>query len=149
MFHATTHRVAERTLHERVIPTHRLGPRLFTVLVGAELLVLIGVMAYALFVLLPPPTPLAAPTHLAPVEEAIRARVGGAVNDPLVAVAPGQSARASNLRGFSLGGETYYYYVEGRANFDPLSRGAVQRGEVEILFRDTSGPETVVVYRVQ
>lgn len=148
MFHATTHTGAERALHEGVIPVRRLGPRAFAALVGVELLLLVGVLVWALFYLLPPATPLATPASLAPIEEAIRARIGGEVSDPLVTVAPGHSARASNLRGFSLGGQTYYYYVEGAENFDPLSRGTVSRAEVEILLRDDSGAQPFVVYRV-
>lgn len=148
MIHATTHAGAERALQNRTIPVGRLGPRAFAALVGVELLVLVGVLVWALFYLLPPATPLAASGQLAPVEEAIRARIAGAVDDPLVAVTPGQSARASNLRGFRLAGETYYYYVEGVENFDPLSRGAVDHSEVELLLRDASGPRAFVIYRV-
>lgn len=148
MFHVTTHAGAERALNEGVVPVRRIGPRAFAALVGLELLLLLGVLVWALFYLLPPATPLAAPASLAPVEDAIRARIGGEVNDPLVIVAPGQSARTSNLRGFSLSGQTYYYYVEGAANYDPLSRGAVSRTEVEILLRDDTGPQTFVVYRI-
>lgn len=148
MFHATTHRVGERALHERIVSAQRFGPRTFALLVGAELLLLAGVLIWALLVVFPPATPLAASSRITPVEEAIRARVGGNVDDPLITLANGQTARASNLRGFSLGGETYYYYVEGRENFDPLSRGAVRRNGIEVLFRDTSGPQPVVVYRI-
>lgn len=148
MIHATTHTGAERALHDRTIPVRRLSPRAFAALLGVELLVLVGVLVWALFSLLPPATPLAAPSQIAPVEAAIRARVGGAVDDPLVIVAPGQSARASNLRGFSLEGQTYYYYVEGAENFDPLSRGVVSPSEVEVLLRDQSGDRSFVVYRI-
>ena len=147
MYHATAHSGAERALHDRTIPLRRLGPRAFAGLVGFELLLLIGVLVWALATLMPPATPLAAP-QITPVEDAIRARVGGAIDDPLIDVAPGHSARASNVRGFSLSGQTYYYYVEGAQNFDPLSRGAVKRGEIEILFRDSSGPMPFVVYRI-
>ncbi len=148
MIHATTHTGAERALHKAVLPVHRLGAGGFVVLLGAELLLLLAVMAWALVALFPSVTPLAAPRAITPVEEAIRARIGGEVADPLVMVAPGLSARASNLRGFSFAGETYYYYVEGAANFDPLSRGAVSRADVEILLRDDSGPQPFVVYRI-
>lgn len=148
MVHATTHTGAEGALHNRTIPVGRLGSRAFAALLGVELLVLVGVLVWALFYLLPPATPLAASALLAPVEEAIRARISGTVDDPLVPIDSGRHARASNLRGFSLDGQTYYYYVEGLDNFDPLSRGAVSRSEVEILLRDASGPRAFVVYRV-
>ena len=148
MFHVTTRTGAERAVHDRAIPVRRIGPRLFTALVAVELLLMAGVLIWALVYLLPPATPLAASSNLAPVEEAIRARITGAVDDPLIQTADGRNARASNLRGFSLGGETYHYYVEGAENFDPLSRGAVSRAEVEILLRDDSGPRPFVVYRI-
>lgn len=148
MINATTHTGAEGALRNELLPVRRVGPRTVTVLVGLELVLIVGVLAWALATLVPPATPLAAPHDLTPVQEAIRARVGGAVNDPLVEIRPGLSARASNLRGFQLDGATYYYYVEGKANFDPYSRGAVATDRIEVLLRDSSGPATVVIYRL-
>lgn len=148
MIHATTHTGAERALKARVIRIRRIGPRTFAALIGLELLVIVGVLVWALSSLVPPATPLAAPAQITPVAEAIRARIGGAMDDPLVLVGTGQSARASNVRGFSLNGQTYYYYVEGADNFDPLSRGVVGPAEVEVLLRDDSGQRAFVVYRI-
>lgn len=148
VINATTHTGAERAVVDQLTPVRRIGPRTFATLLGMQLLVLIGVLIWALATLMPAATPLAAPRDLAPVQEAIRARVGGAVNDPLIEVGPGLSARASNLRGFHLDGATYYYYIEGTANFDPYSRGAVGTGEIEVLLRDSSGPQTVIIYRL-
>ncbi len=148
MINATTHTGAERALRDQLIPVRRIGPRAFTALVGLELLLLLGVLAWALATLVPDTTPLAAPRDLAPVHSAIRDRVGGTVGDPLIEVGPGLSARASNLRGLSLNGQTYYYYLEGAANFDPYSRGLVSANEIEVLLRDTSGPSTLVIYRL-
>lgn len=148
MFNATTHGGAERALIANLIVVRRIGPRAFAVLIGIELAILVGVLVWALAALLPPATPLASTHNLSPVREAIHARVGGAVADPLIEVRPGLSARASNLRGFQLGGQTYYYYLEGSTNFDPLSRGVVRTSEVEVLLRDESGPLTVVIYRL-
>lgn len=148
MINATTHTGAERALHETTLPVRRLGSRSFAILLGVELLLLVGVLAWALFALLPSATPLAATKDLAPVQQAIKARIVGAVEDPLVPVAPELSARASNLRGLSLNGATYYYYIEGATNFDPLSRGAVDKAAIEVLLRDSSGPHSFVVYRI-
>jgi hypothetical protein len=148
LFNATTHTGAERALLNDLLAVRRIGPRTFAALIGVELLLLVGVLIWALAVLLPAPTPLASTYSLTPVREAIHARVGGAVDDPLIEVRPGLSARASNLRGFQLSGETYYYYIEGTSNFDPLSRGAVARSAIEVLVRDSSGPQTVVIYRL-
>jgi hypothetical protein len=145
---ATTHTGSEVVLRERSLPIGRVGPRSFAILVGMELALLVGVLVWALFTLLPSATPLAATTDIAPVQQAVRERVGGAVHDPLIALSPERSARASNLRGFEHGGAVYYYYVEGGANFDPLSRGAVSRDEIEILLRDSDGPQTFVIYRI-
>ena len=148
MFNATTHAGAKRALITDLIAVRRVGPRAFAVLIGIELAILVGVLVWALAALLPSATPLASTHNLTPVREAIHARVGGAVDDPLIEVRPGLSARASNLRGFQLGGETYFYYIEGTTNFDPLSRGAVAQSDVEVLARDSSGPLTVVIYRL-
>ncbi len=148
MINATTHTGAEGALRDRLIPVRQIGPRAFTAMVGLELILMIGVLVWALSALLPPATPLASGHDISPVHEAIRARVGGAVVDPLIELSPGLSARSSNLRGFSHDGATYYYYVEGAANFDPYSRGAVDGHEIEVLLRDSSGPATVVIYKL-
>jgi hypothetical protein len=150
VINATTHTGAERALNETAapVPVRRLSSRAVAVLVGIELLLLFGVLLWALFTLLPSATPLAATADLAPVQQAIKARIVGVVDDPLVSLAPKVHARASNLRGLSLNGVTYYYYVEGADNFDPLSRGMVGKEAVEVLLRDTSGPHSFVVYRI-
>lgn len=149
MINATTQTGAERALQREGVPVRRLGSRLFTTMLGLELLLLIGVLFWVLSALTPAQTPLAARQDLTPVREAITAHLSGAVADPLVAVAPGVSARASSLRGFSLNGTTYYYFVEGANNFDPYSRGAVGAEQIEVLLRDQSGPAPLVIYRVR
>ncbi|MGQ9928490.1 MAG: hypothetical protein ACUVS4_16690 [Chloroflexaceae bacterium] len=148
MIHATTHAGAESARHERVVPVRRIGARTLSVLMGIELLLLVSALAWALLHLLPPATPLAAPTDLRPVVDAIRDRLSGAVADPLMPVGNGDSARASNLRGFRLDGDVYYYYIEGAKNFDPLSRGVISQDQVEILLREESSDRTIIVYRV-
>lgn len=149
MSHATTQAGAERALQRENAPVRRLGSRLFATMLGLELLLLLAVLVWALSALTTAQTPLAASQDLAPVREAITARLTGAVADPLVEVAPGVSARASSLRGFNLGGTTYYYFVEGTRNFDPYSRGAVGTDQIEVLLRDLSGPTPLVIYRVR
>jgi hypothetical protein len=149
VINATTQAGAERALQREGVPVRRLGSRLFAAMIGLELLLLIGVLFWALSALTPAQTPLAARQDLAPVREAITAHLSGAVADPLVAVAPGVNARASSLRGFSLNGTTYYYFVEGASNFDPYSRGVVGAEQIEVLLRDQSGPAPLVIYRVR
>lgn len=128
---------------------HRISSQALVLLMGAELVLIFGVLVWALMWLLPAGSPFAARQDLAPVVEAVRGSISGNINDPLIDVRPGVSARASNLRGLSMDGSVYYYYVEGRANFDPLSRGAVASDAVEIMLRDTSGPSSIVIYRLR
>ncbi|NTV65036.1 MAG: hypothetical protein HGA65_16120 [Oscillochloris sp.] len=116
---------------------------------GIELVLLFGVFIWALLWLVPSATPFATQRDLTPVVETVRGSVSGTINDPLIDVGSGLSARASNLRGLRMAGATYYYYVEGRANFDPLSRGAVSNEEVEVMLYDDSGPESIVIYRLR
>jgi hypothetical protein len=151
VINVSTHQGAENALREQAYagPVHRINAQAFGLLLAVEIVLLAAVLAWTVVWLLPMPTPYAPAQSLAPVHEAVRARVSGAVPDRLIEVTPGVSARESNLRGFSLGGTTYYYYVEGRANFDPLSRGALNAAQVELLVRDASGPETIVIYRVR
>lgn len=113
-----------------------------------EALLVISLLFLVLNALLPSRSPLAAGPDIARVREAVWARVNGTIDDPIVEVAPGVSVRSSSLRGFSLHGVTYYYYFEGRRGFDPLSRGAVDQRDVEVVLRDRGGPAPLVVYRV-
>ncbi|MBX0330350.1 hypothetical protein K2Z83_22055 [Oscillochloris sp. ZM17-4] len=118
-------------------------------MMGVELVMIFGVLVWALFWLLPTSTPFASHQDLTPVVEMVRGSLSGAINDPMVDVVPGVSARSSNLRGLSMGGSVFYYYVEGHANFDPLSRGVVGHDSVEIMLRDSSGPSAFVIYRMR
>ncbi|MFQ3632685.1 hypothetical protein [Roseiflexus sp.] len=90
-------------------------------------------------------TPLDAET----IRAAVQSRLDETVDDPLVEAAPGVFVRSSNIRGFRLNGEVYYYYIEGERNFDPLSRGAVDDNDVEIVLRDTDRHFPLVVYRMR
>jgi hypothetical protein len=149
VINATTHQGAEGVLRTEARPVRRISSRSLVVLMGIELVLLFGVLIWALFWLLPASTPFAAQNDLTPVVETVRGSLSGTINDPLIDVKPGVSARASNLRGLSMGGATYYYYIEGHANFDPLSRGAIASDSVEIMLRDTSGPNSIVIYRLR
>lgn len=93
-------------------------------------------------------------SSLSPLEaETLRAavftRLDGTVDDPLVEAAPGVFVRSSNPGGLRLNGIVYYYYIEGECNFDPLSRGMVDHADIDIVLRDMSGPQPLVVYRLR
>jgi hypothetical protein len=126
----------------------RPGPRIFWMLFAIEAALIAGVFALVVLFLLPSRAPLAHNADYTLVREAIWARLNGSVPDPLIEVAPGLTARSSNLRGFNLNGRTYYYYIEGRRGFDPLSRGVVDASAIEIVLRDDDGPQPLVVYRL-
>lgn len=149
MINATTHQGAESVLRTQAPPIRRIGPRALLILMGGELLLLFGVLIWAVGWLFPAPTPFAPKQDLTPVVQTVRGSLSGEISDPLIDVTPGVSVRSSNLRGLSLDGTVYYYYVEGRTNFDPLSRGAVASDAVEVMLRDTSGPSSIVIYRLR
>lgn len=128
-------------------PVVRLSPRLFWwmlacigLLAGTALLVLVAAAT-------PDRTPLARSADVLAVREQIWSNLNGVVSDPLVELTPGVTARQSNIRGFALNGQVYYYYLEGRPNFDPLSRGKLRQEQIELLMRDAGGPQTLVIYR--
>ena len=129
-------------------PIRRISPRAFLFLCILEGLLVAALFAVAVYALEPEAVPLVRSGDYATVREAIWQRLNGAIDDPLVEVANGVSARESNLRGFSLHGQTYYYYIEGRRGFDPLSRGAVSPDRVEIVARDDAGSKPLVIYRL-
>ena len=134
---------------ERVdAPIKRIGPRTFLLVCALEGVLIAAVFLFALSALVPQQVPLARSGDYAFVREAILARLNGAIDDPLIEITAGVSARESNLRGFTLHGQTYYYYIEGQRGFDPLSRGAVDFQGVEIVARDEDGPKPLVIYRL-
>jgi hypothetical protein len=125
----------------------RISQRLFWLLFALVGLLVVGMLLFVLPLLLPPRAPLAQSGDYMTVRAAIYSRLSDAA-DPLVEVAPGVSAPASSVGGFTFNGYTYYYYREGRANFDPLSRGSVARDQVELVSREALGQDIVVIYRV-
>jgi hypothetical protein len=136
--------------HERAAPPiKRIGPRTFLFVCTLEALLIAAVFLFALRALAPQQVPLARSGDYAAVREAIVARLNGTIDDPLVEITAGVSARESNMRGFTLHGQTYYYYIEGQRGFDPLSRGAVTFQGVVIVARDEDGPKPLVIYRLR
>jgi hypothetical protein len=125
----------------------RATPRLFWTLFALVGLLIAGVLV-VIISFLPARAPLANTGDYTIVREAVWARLNGTVEDALIEVAPGTTARSSNLRGFALKGSTYYYYLEGRPSFDPLNRGLVGRDEIEVVLRDDGGPAPLVIYRL-
>ena len=126
---------------------HRIGARTFWTLLALEGLLLTIVLAWAISTL-PARTSVQETNNLPRLQAAIMDRISGAVADPLIEVRPGVSIRSSNVRGLTLNGVTYFYYLEGQPNFDPYSRGAVPAERVETLLRDTSGPAPLVIYTI-
>jgi hypothetical protein len=134
---------------ERVAPPiKRIGPRTFLIICALEGLLIAAIFLIAMYTLVPQHVPLVRSSDYTTVREAIWARLNGTIDDPLVEITAGVSARESNVRGFALHGETYYYYIEGQRGFDPLSRGVVSFQGVEIVARDEDGPKPLVIYRL-
>ena len=125
----------------------RIGQGAFWLLFGLVGLLVAGILLLAISLLLPPRAPLAQSGDFATVRAAIHARLSDAT-DPLTEAAPGVSVPASSVGGFALNGYTYYYYREGRINYDPLSRGAIAREQVELVSREALGQDILVIYRV-
>ncbi len=120
----------------------------FWALFVVEALVIAAVCAVVISMLRPGVVPLANSGDYMLVRDAIRSRLNGTTPDPRIEVAPGVTARSSNLRGFTLNGYTYYYHFAGEQGFDPLSRGTVSPNDVETVLTDTRGPSTLTIYRV-
>jgi len=126
----------------------RRSPISFWLLFALEASFVAGVLALVLTLVLPTRAPLARSADFEAVRDAVWARVNGTISDPLTDIAPGISVRASSVRGFVLNGQVYYYYFEGQRGFDPLSRGAVDRRDIEVLLRDPNGPKPLVIYEI-
>ena len=126
----------------------RIGGSVFWALFAVEALIIAALCAVVIPMLTPNTVPLANTPDYTVVRDAVRARLNGTTPDPLIEVAPGVTARSSNLRGFTLNGYTYYYQFAGEQGFDPLSRGVVSPGNVETILMDTTGPSTLTMYRV-
>lgn len=123
----------------------RLSPVLFRALFAIEALLIIMALA-TVARMLPKANALAATADSTAVRAAIYQRASGEIVDPLIEVAPDVRAPASSVRGFVLHGATYYYYFEGRDNFDPYSRGQVGLNQLLVVLRDTGGDAPLVIY---
>ena len=108
------------------------------------LLIVAGLLAISR--MLPALQPVSAGPDYSMVRSAVLQRVNGEILDPLIDVAPSVRAPASSVRGFSLHGSTYYYYFEGQANFDPLSRNQISANRAHIVLRDSGGNAPLVIY---
>jgi hypothetical protein len=126
----------------------RAGGRFFWAVFAAEALLIAAALALVVTLVLPAGPPLTQSGDSAVVRQAILDRLQGITDDPLIDVAPGVTARSSNVRGFTLNKVTYYYYVEGSENFDPLSRAVIGRHEVDVVFRDTESPVPLTIYTI-
>ncbi len=73
---------------------------------------------------------------------------GDSVSDPLIEITPNVIGRSSSVRGLQLGGQTYFYYFEGRNSYDPFSRGKVGKDQIELVLRDDAGDNALVIYRM-
>jgi hypothetical protein len=134
---------------ERVAPPiRRISPGAFWMLFVIEGVVIAAVLFLTINLVLPARVPLARSGDIQLVRDAIWDRLNGSADDPIVQLPSGANVRESNLRGFALNGQTYYYYVEGRRGFDPLSRGEVRRDGIEVLLHEQNGPESLVIYRL-
>lgn len=135
---------------ERTRVLRRVAPSggAFWMLFALEGLLIAGLLAAVIYAL-PVVMPLSATADRLVVREAIVERLSGAVEDQMIDISPGQTARSSNLRGLQLNGLTYYYYLESEVGYDPLSRGAVGRDQIDVVLRDTSGPQTLVIYTLR
>lgn len=126
-------------------PVWRPSSQVFWVLLALQALVIVVILAGVLNSL-PSGLPLSQADTPLRVRDFVLA--GDRAADPLIEVVPGVLQRSSSLRGLQFQDQTYYYYYEGRSNYDPLSRGAVTADQVELLLRDTEGGTPLVIYRV-
>lgn len=110
---------------------------------------LFGSLLVALLLMSHLPASSLSPLEAEMLRAAVFTRLDGTVDDPLIEAAPGVFVRSSNPGGLRLNGTVYYYYIEGERNFDPLSRGIVDRADIDIVLRDMSGPRPLVVYRLR
>lgn len=124
------------------------GTRFYWVLFTLNTLVFSALLMALATLLLTPYTSLT-PLEAETLRAAVQSRLDETFDDPLIEAAPGVMVRSSNVRGFRLNGVVYYYYIEGERNFDPLSRGAVDHNDVDVVLRDVSGPQPLVVYRLR
>lgn len=136
--------------HDNVLPRRRIGAnkQFFWVMFAMEAIVVVGLLIALVHVFLPAHIPMTSAPDYEKVREAVIARLQGEVDDPLIDITPNSVARSSNVRGFTLNGRSYYYYLEGTQSFDPLSRQVVRPDQVEVLVRDQDNPEPFVIYTI-
>jgi hypothetical protein len=73
---------------------------------------------------------------------------GDRPDDSLIEVQAGVWVKSSNYRGVTIDGVVYYYAILPHQSFDPLSRGAVAPGAVEIVTEIRDRDFAIVIYRI-
>ena len=125
----------------------RLNNRIFVILAAVPML-LMAVALIVLVLMVPAPAPLSRLPDYTLVRSAVLDRLNGQTLDQMIEIQRGVVAPASSVRGLALNGVTYYYYVEGQASFDPLSRKLVAPSQAQIVLRDSNGPAPLVIYKL-
>ncbi len=149
MINASTHTTEGMLRNDaRSNAARRKSALVFWILLAMELAVL-GVVLVWFFQPTTAQTQQSLAVDASQVRDAIWARLNGHIDDRLVEVQPDVFVYESNVRGFQLNGVVYYYYVDGRQNYDPLSRGAVNADQVETILRENGPRYQFTIYRIQ
>jgi hypothetical protein len=73
---------------------------------------------------------------------------GQRAGDALLEIQEGVWVKSSNYGGVTIDGAVYYYAIVTHQSFDPLSRGAVTAGAIEIVTEIDDGDFPIVIYRI-
>lgn len=97
-----------------------------------------------------PPAAVASETDLEKVVEVVGSYADRQRDDdPLIEVEPGIWAKQSNVKGVEIDGVTYYYNLSPHMSYDPVSRNAVRKRDITIVYEDGDTEVPMVIYKLR
>jgi hypothetical protein len=70
-------------------------------------------------------------------------------DDPFIEVESNIFVKESNYKGIKINGQIYYYSLFPHMSYDPVTRGEIDREDVNIIYKDDNEEIPVIIYTIK
>jgi hypothetical protein len=67
-------------------------------------------------------------------------------DDPFIEVESNIFIKESNYKGIKINGKTYFYSLSPHMSYDPVTRGEMDRKDVNVIYNDKNAEIPVIIY---
>jgi hydroxymethylpyrimidine pyrophosphatase-like HAD family hydrolase len=67
-------------------------------------------------------------------------------DDPFIEVESNIYVKESNYKGITINEQTYYYSLFPHMSYDPVTRGEIDRVDVNIIYKDSDAEIPIIIY---